>query len=240
VDSANNLQTQYPGRGVEGTIQAGLEDLVSGLLQRDFERAGGAGLMRIGKMLVDAGKWPAVIAAVKRKCGGSVMDLSRGVGLKAGVEPMSARKRKPGERMDPLGHWYYPSTVGTREFPTAVLDVNHWKSFVHGGFLTAAGDPGAMSLFGAEGEQHGLFAAHLTAETYTITHGRGRDVDEWTQRPTRPDNHWFDALVYAASAASIAGIVPAGLSGPRGRIIRRTRMSYDQIVARRGQTGGQP
>jgi hypothetical protein len=31
-------------------------------------------------------------------------------------------------------------------------------------------------------------------------------VHEWTNRPTRPDNHWLDCLTGCAVAASMVGI----------------------------------
>jgi phage terminase large subunit GpA-like protein len=162
------------------------------------------------------------------------MMLSKGVGLKAGSRPISEFKKKKGERYDPFGHWYMPSTQGTREFPHVAIDTNYWKSVIHSAFLTAPGDPGALSLFGDSPEMHQLFAGHITAETYVKTHGRGRDVDEWSLKPGRPDNHWFDALVYAITAASVQGITFANRKEPpRTGIIRRKRVSIDTMLARR-------
>ncbi|MFA5706525.1 MAG: terminase gpA endonuclease subunit [Candidatus Neomarinimicrobiota bacterium] len=213
VDSANSLQAVYPNRGVEGTIQAGLEELVAASLKTDFKRAGDAGSMRIGRMFVDCGKWGGVVQAVKHKVGGSAMMLSKGVGITAGKKPMAGLKKKLGERHDPNGHWYTPSTKGTREFQHVAIDTNYWKSFVHRALLTAPGDPGAMTLFGDSPDRHRLLAAHLTAETYTTpTSEKGVPVDEWSLRPGRPDNHWFDALVYATCAASFQGIVVTAMA----------------------------
>jgi hypothetical protein len=48
----------------------------------------------------------------------------------------------------------------------------------------------------------------------------GRIVHEWSPRPTRPDNHWFDCLVGCAAAASMCGVKAAGeavASRPRKR-----------------------
>lgn len=220
-DSLNNLQTKYPHRGVEGTIQAGLEDLVTWALRRNFQRSGGAGLARIGRLLVDSGKWPNVIAAVKMSRGGSAMQLSKGVGIRAGTKPMIMLKPKPGDgRRDLLGHWMMPATQGTKEFPHVAVDTNFWKSFVHSAFLTAPGDPGAFTLFGDDPTRHALFASHITAEYYTTTQGHGREVQEWTVRPNRPDNHFLDALVLAVVGASMQGcsLLPGGI--PRARSLR--------------------
>ena len=232
VDSSSNLQVVYPNRGIEGAIFAGLEDLVRSSIDRDFKRSGGAGLARINRIFVDAGKWPQTIAAVKYKVGGSTMMLCKGVGIKAGNRPMSTYKRKPGERHGE--HWYTPSTKGTKEFPHVAIDTNYWKSFIHSGFLTPQGEPGALTIFGEDAGLHGLFASHITAETYVTTQGHGRDVQEWSIRPQRPDNHWFDAAVYAACAASMIGCAipnrkePSKTGGPR-----RRRVPVEQMLQRR-------
>jgi len=229
-----NLEAAYPGRGVEGTIQAGLEEFVGRALATDYVRTGG-GLMRLSRVLVDSGKWDSTIAAVKHKVGGATMMLSKGVGIRAGTAPMSAKKRKPGERAG--DHWRMPNVQGTREFPHVAVDTNYWKAFIHAAFLTAPGDPGALTLFGDSPGIHSLFAAHITAETYQKTHGHGRDVQEWTIKPQRPDNHWFDAMVYAACAASVQGVtVPNRKEPPRVGIVRRKRVSIDELMARRNQT----
>jgi hypothetical protein len=221
ADSFSSLQTKYPNRGVEGTIQAGLEDLVSWALKRNFQRSGGAGLARIGRLLVDSGKWPNVIAAVKMSRGGSTMLLSKGVGIRAGTRPMITLKVKPGDgRRDPLGHWMMPATLGTKEFPHVAVDTNFWKSFVHSGFMTAPGDPGALTLFGDDPARHSLFASHIVAESYVTTQGHGREVQEWTLKPNRPDNHWLDALVLAVVGASMQGCNRGGAVVPRARTRR--------------------
>jgi phage terminase large subunit GpA-like protein len=234
VDSPNNLAVKFKGRGVEGAIQAGLEELVEASFVRDFTRAGGAGKMRIGRLMVDSGKWTGTIQAVKQKVGGALMLLSKGKGIKAGDSPMSSRKRKEGER-PPGDHCYMPSTKGTREFPYVMIDTNHWKSFVHGALLTAPGDPGALTLFGDNATQHALFASHITAETYkTPKSEQGIPVSEWTLRPQRPDNHWLDATVICAVAASyFQGIKsPDQAAAPRQGGPRKVRMSYAEIMAR--------
>jgi hypothetical protein len=72
------------------------------------------------------------------------------------------------------------------------------------------GDRGCLSLFGTNAETHRMFAEHLTSEYFIKTEARGRNVDEWKQRPEQPDNHWFDCLVGSAVAASIQGCILPG------------------------------
>jgi phage terminase large subunit GpA-like protein len=61
-------------------------------------------------------------------------------------------------------------------------------------------------LFKASPQAHRMLADHLTAEYRVKTNGRGREVDEWKNRPNRPDNHGLDCLAGAAVAASIEGV----------------------------------
>jgi len=238
AEGPSNLAAKYPKRGIDGAIYAGLEELVPLLLNREYVKVGGAGLMRIGRLTIDlGGRWAAAVAAVKRKVGGAATTLCKGVGIRAGTKPMSSYKnnRKPGERHGE--HWYMPQTRGTREFPYVAIDTNYWKSFIHAAFLTPAGDPGAMTIYGQPAD-HALFASHITAETFEPTHGYGRDVQEWTLRPQKPDNHWLDASVYAAVAASMQGIAAPNAAATGTGVVRRRRVSIDEMLARRNQIGG--
>ena len=224
----HTLARAYPGAGPDGAIQAGLEALVGRYLAHEWPRAGKGGVLRIEKCLVDMGYKPGLIAAVKHKAGGAAMVLAKGVGIRAGSRPMSMYKRRPGEVH---GHnWYFPNVKGTQEFPHVAADVNWWKSFVHARLSVTPGDPGALTLFGHSAADHALFAEHVAgAETWTLTHGHGRDVQEWKLKPARPDNHWLDCLVGVAVAASICG---AKLPGHETRPVRQ-RKRYTQEDFRR-------
>jgi len=225
ADATRTLGRTFPGMGVDGAIQAGLERLVSDYLARDWKRTGG-GLMKIDRLLVDSGFKPGIVAAVKHKVGGAAMMLSKGVGIRAGRKPISSYARKPGEQH---GHfWYVPNVSRSSEFPHVQVDVNYWKTFVHAGLATAAGDRGSISLFGRKPKDHELFAEHIAhAETWVETQGHGRVVHEWSQRPSRPDNHWFDCLIGCAAAASMCGVKVPGMDEKPAR--QRKRYTQDDL-----------
>jgi hypothetical protein len=225
ADATRTLGRAFPGMGTDGAIQAGLERLVSEFLAKDWKRTGG-GLMKIDRLLVDSGFKPGLVAAVKHKVGGSPMMLSKGVGIKAGRKPMSSYARRPGEIH---GHfWNIPNVSRTAEFPHVQVDVNYWKTFVHSGLATAAGDRGSLSLFGRKPKDHELFAEHVAhAEVWVETQGHGRVVHEWSQRPSRPDNHWFDCLVGCAAAASMCGVKVPGEDPKAGR--QRKRYTQEDL-----------
>ena len=89
---------------------------------------------------------------------------------------MAAYARHPGERHG--ANWYIPNVSRSSEFRHVAFDANSWKTFVHARLGTAAGDRGAMTLFGKTPEHHALFAEHVAeSEYYVITEGQGRTVD---------------------------------------------------------------
>ena len=177
ADATRTLGRAFPGAGVDGAIQAGLEQLVSAYLGRDWSRGGS--LMRIDRLLVDMGYKPGIVADVKQKAGGAAMMLAKGVGIRASRKPIAEYARRPGET---IGHyWYIPNVRKTGQFPHVLVDVNYWKRFVHEGLATAAGDRGCISLFGKDGRQHELFAEHVArSEKWVEVIGPGGVVREWS------------------------------------------------------------
>ena len=89
-----------------------------------------------------------------------------------------------------------------------------------------------MSIFGKDGDRHRLFSEHLVAEYPVRTEARGRIVDEWKLKPSRPDNHWFDCLVGAAAAASILGVMLPGTHEKPPERKRRIKLSEIQKAKR--------
>ncbi len=225
ASATRTLGRAFPGAGVDGAIHAGMDKLISTYLSREWKR--GDGLMKIDRLLVDMGYKPGIVADVKRKVGGTAMMPAKGVGIRASRKPLSTYTRHPGEVH---GHfWYIPNVRRTGEFPHVLVDVNYWKTFVHSGLLTAPGDRGCISLFGNDGREHELFAEHVAhSETWVETTALGRVVHEWSPRPTRPDNHWFDCLVGCAAAASMCGV-----KAPGEALAAKPRKRYTQNDLRR-------
>ncbi len=217
------LAMATPSAGLEGAIYAGLEQCSQDLLQRRWRRDDGAE-MAIERCLIDA-NWGQSTDVVYQFCRQStqaaVLMPSHGRFVGASSIPFTDYQRKRGDRLG--HHWRIPAVTGRRAVRHLLYDTNHWKSFVHARLAVPMGDPGCLSLYGHDGEQHRLLAEHLCAEYRVRTSGRGRTVDEWRLRPNGCDNHWLDGVVGCAVAASIVGAVLHGTqptlpTSPRQRL----------------------
>lgn len=212
---------------VEAALWAGLDRLTAAILSRDWQTDGG-GSMRVERCLIDCG-WGEQTETVKRFCRQSpfatVLYASKGFGISAGKAPMDEWGRVEGERRGNNWRLRPPKSGGGR---MVIFDSNYWKSFVASRLRQPLGEKGALTLFGADATAHRCFIDHLTAE-YPVATKRvetGRQVDQWNLRVGR-DNHWLDALVGCAVAASIQGAELAG-AGSTGSAERK-RVSYREL-----------
>jgi len=234
-DATRTLARVAPRAGLEGSIYAGLEALTGDILAREWPREDGA-MMRIGLCLIDA-NWGQSTDVVYQFCRQSrfapVLLPGHGRYVGAAARSFSEYRRQRGDRVGL--NWRIPSVRGRRAVRHVIYDTNYWKSFVHARLAVPMGDPGCLSLFGRKPAAHRLLADHLTAEYRVRTEGRGRVVDEWKPKPNQPDNHWFDALVGCAVAASILGAALPGLSAD-APVGKRRRLRLSEIQA--GKRGG--
>lgn len=89
----------------------------------------------------------------------------------------------------------------------AEFDADHWKSYTHARAKTAAGEPGALSLFAGQPREHENYARQLTAEREVEKYDsrRGVLVKQWEQ-VLRRANHYLDSTSGALVAAYLAGV----------------------------------
>lgn len=204
-DIRRPLQEMFPGRGLEGTLYAGLHALVTGLCTKEWTRPDGI-TMRAARVLIDA-NWGKSTDTVYRFAQqtpfAAVVMPSHGRGISAKAAPMETWQKRPGEEHGQ--GWVVSSVREGRSVRHVVIDTNFWKTFAAQRFQTPMGDRGCLTLWGDKPEQHRMLKDHLTAETAVETSGRGRDLTEWSELPGR-DNHWFDCLVGCHVAASMCGI----------------------------------
>lgn len=232
-DARPTLTDAVSGAGMEGSIYAGLDNLIKGCLGREWQRDDGAN-MRIERCLVDAnwGSSTDVVYQFCRQSNHSALLLpSHGRYVGASSCPFSEYKRKLGDRVGL--NWRIPNVQGKRAVRHVVFDTNYWKSFINARLVVAMGDKGCLSMFGDNANHHRLFAEHITAEYRVRTEGRGRTVDEWKMRVAAVDNHWLDCLVGCAVAASIQGVAISGTEKPVGQRRRMTAAQMAELAKKR-------
>lgn len=92
------------------------------------------------------------------------------------------------------------------------LDTNYWKQWVHERFLTPTFDEqnmlrrGSLSLYATDGSKtHSSFAQHIVSEELVSEFKDGKGTKTyWNVK--NDNNHWFDALCYAASGSEACGV----------------------------------
>lgn len=224
-DIQRTLQA-YIGGTLENQWFEGLGQLCDKLCGRDWERADGTKL-KMGKVLIDA-NYGLSTKTVKRFCQVSswapILMAAHGRGIKAGDLPIALWPPKPGERK---GHNFLirPDSEA-RGLRHVITDVNYWKSFVHNRLKLKCPAPGSLSLWGSDRRMHEMIADHWAAEVPVKTEGRNRQVEEWSIKPDRPDNHLFDCIVGCAVGASMLGAVLDVRKEPT-----RKRMSLSEMAA---------
>lgn len=218
--------------GLEAQLYAGFEALCGDLLSREWKREDDEP-MRIEKCGIDA-NWGTSTPVVKQFCrrstNAALLMPCHGKYVGARSNPLTSRGKKPGERFGL--NWIVPlARQGGRH---VLYDTNFWKSFMHGRLAVPLAAPGCLSLFGDKPSKHRLFADHLTAEYRTAVSRVAGDrvVDEWSQKPTRPDNHWLDCLVGNCVLASMQGCSLDRVHNQERRR-QRQRVSYAEMQGER-------
>jgi len=227
-DSNHSLGRAYPKAGMEGALYAGLKDLIDPALDASYRREDGAHL-KVGRCLIDA-NWGQSTDVIYQYCRqthhtGNVFP-AHGIYLGASSQPFTTRQKKKGEKVGL--HWRMTTSSGRHRVRYIVVDTNFWKSFVCARFGVAMGDPGSLSLYGREKEDHRILVDHVMAEYCVKTVARGREVDEWKLRSNAPDNHFFDCLVGSHVAASMLGARLPEVGGDGGGP-RRKRISLAEL-----------
>jgi phage terminase large subunit GpA-like protein len=235
-DATKTIQAASTATGLEGQIYGALNALTQKMLPKEFQRDDGA-QMRIDRCLIDA-NWGASTDIVYQFCRQSnhatVILPTHGKYVGASSTPFSEYTRRPGDRVGL--NWRIPNLHGKRAVRHAVYDTNFWKSFVQSRWGAAMGDAGCLSIFGKKAEEHRMFAQHMTAEYRVQTQGRGRMVDEWKQRPDKPDNHWLDCIVGCSVAASILGCSLEGMGAMEPKKRERVSFKAMQEARRKGRS----
>lgn len=192
--------------GVEGAIRGALDALIAELTAREYAREDGAA-HRIERIFVDSGDWSEVVYQCCRESQHAAVLLpTKGKGITADKARISEWRRKEGQIIGE--EWMLGKVENRRAVRLLTFDTNYWKTKMHAGLATAAGDRGCFTLYGQRGSKapgHDMIGAHLAAETRKKTEGGGRTVFVYTLRPEKPDNHLLDCVAGNFVAASERG-----------------------------------
>ncbi len=206
ISGDRKLSDLYPTAGFDGQLFAGLTALTDKILGAEWLRVDGTP-MKIDRCLIDA-NWGRSTKIVKRFCRqskyASILLPSHGRFVGATSTPFDQYQDKPGERRGE--GWRMPKPTHRGDSRHVAWDTNYYKSFFHARMSTAMGDPGAFTLFGRSPSSHRMFADHCGVEYSVRVEAKGRAVDEWKERPDKPDNHWFDGVVGCTMAATMCGV----------------------------------
>lgn len=211
-------QPGYEDLNDDQAIFKGLQELCGDLLTRKWKLGDGSE-KTIDRLLIDEGYKPATVHLFCRTFGyNSVIMPVKGMGIRAGRQPMHEWPVKKGER---VGQGYrIRATVEDRVVRHILVDSNFWKTFLQYRLAAAMGGDGCLVLWGTKALEHRLLAQHLTSETATRTEGWGRTLLEWELKPHRPDNEFLDCFYYCCAAASEQGLTLIGEGPPRRRNAR--------------------
>lgn len=205
ADASKTLARKFPGRKLEGTLYAGIEALVEQLCGREWPVDGG-GVKRISKVLIDA-NWgdstDTVYLAARQSKYAHLLIPSHGTFVGAKKTPMAGWSAATAVHVG--DHWRIPKLEKKRQIHHVLGDANYWKSFTHRALKIPMGDSGCLSLFGDDQDLHRMWADQLCAEHRDLVRANEREVDEWSQRPNHPDNHFLDLTYMSCVAASILG-----------------------------------
>lgn len=190
--------------GLEGRIYAGLEQVVAKIGGREWPGELPGTSHRLRRILIDSG-WQkkTVFRFCRQSPHAPILMPSKGKGITAVMKPMDEWKVPAPNRIGQDCVIYVPTVQNPARW--VLFDSNAWKSFCQHRFSTAAGDRGAITLFGSNDRTHRMLADHLTSETRKDPKFEGRKVDQWQKIPGR-DNHFLDNFVGSAVAASIEGV----------------------------------
>lgn len=104
-----------------------------------------------------------------------------------------------------IGDNFHFIWLAEHKLAEAVINADHWKTYLHRRLAVDIDKPSAMTILEADRKTHISFANHLIAE---------REVEEFDPRQglvtrweqVKQSNHWLDASYYACAAASLCGV----------------------------------
>jgi hypothetical protein len=213
-------------RDEKARLYAALDAAVTELVELKYQREESNEIVRIGKIVIDAGYLPDVVFRYCRESKYSAM-LFPTQGATAAKMPNPARKTTGGARWS-KGEDYYVPPPGRRPVRYAVVNGPAWVAKVHNGFMTPRGAAGAWMVFEAPTAEHRCFFDHLVAEDpIDELKADGSRVRRYILKPGA-DNHWLDSTKLAWIGGEELGcqVSYAGMGQPSIKGKRAPKVSY--------------
>jgi len=182
-------------------LSQGLETLFLMLDERTYSDESGKE-RKIDRILVDAKYKPEIVESAIERSRVTRIIPARGHAVRATGRPMAEWQKKPGRR---FGFHYLEEKVENRKFRSFLSDTNFWKTRVHEKLALLPTEKGSLTFWGNDKERHRMIAEHCSAEKCQLVSSGTHEVNQWTEKPTRPDNHLFDCLVGSLLAAETLG-----------------------------------
>jgi hypothetical protein len=210
VTVRNTLAKKYPGESPERVVELGIEDLVHHLLHNRWSNTNGDEVAITGGC-VDYGYKPTEAANALRRLlpASQIVTMSRGVGIGVTKKPMQEYDLSPKlvfkcgpDKKRP--RWIQPVKGRDGLLTRTDFDTNYWKDVTAARFVQF-GDVARWQVFGGDGDDHSMWAAHMSCEAPTLISANGRSVNQWDYAGSSHDNHYWDTVVMCVLAASISG-----------------------------------
>jgi len=227
-DARKTMVKAAGGASLEAAIHAGLGQVATEILDREFSRETDDAVLRVSQMFIDA-NWAQTAGVVRdfarRSSWGPRILPTHGRFVGASGSTLSDRKADRGER---VGANWRTSTINRQRH--VLYDTNAWKTFLAARFKLPVGDLQGMTIHSGH---HEMMCEQLASEYPTRVEAKGRIVDEWRLMPGR-DNHWLDCVVGSAVAASYTGLSAVGVDSTAGAGVKKT-ISREQMAKRRAE-----
>lgn len=207
-DLTNTLSDTFAGEQRDDVkLYDGLTKCIDRIANLPLRREDGV-MMDVEKILIDSRYNTDVVNQVCRESPYSAILLAvQGIGVRAKDIPFSERKIPDAVT---AGHHFQlyptPGTKGQQRYMRN--DVYYWKTQVHKLFNSVhAPGEASLNLYRATPSVHRMLAEHCNGQRVDrIIHDEtGREIDEWTDYPNRPDVDYFDNLVGAFAGLSLLG-----------------------------------
>jgi hypothetical protein len=233
--------------GVDLALRRALRELADSTKDRPYRRADGE-IVPVRLTLVDSGYRASAIYQACREIGLGVMP-AKGYGKSSGCAAPNFSESQKATRDKTPGDGWFITRVGApgEQISLVHMDTDRWKAFEHDRWMTEAGQPGAMTIFGQPSENPGFlshdqkavypYARQIVAEVEAEEIRKGALHRFW--KTINPNNHWLDASYMCDVGANVLGIkLLRSIEAQQQRHTPAVQMAEQQQTFKRGDLPG--